>query len=105
MTTIIQGKGYVLTPKITTPPGAIHYGVKPGSWTLDKTDQAKLEPIGETQATAKVTANIDTSAEDVTVGCLVFVDATKTKTIPLSITLSDILVEASAGTFEVAPAA
>jgi len=103
MTTILQGTAYILTPKITTPPGALMYGVKPGSWVIDKPDQAKLEPQGTDQGKAKVTANVDTTAEDITAKCDVFVDAAKTKTITISIVLSDILIEASAGTFDIAP--
>ncbi len=103
MTTIIQGSSYLLSPKITVPQGAVHYGVKKGSWTIDKPDQADLVPQGDAQATAKVTAKIDTTAEDVVVGCDVFTDAAKTKTIHLSITLSDVLVEATAGTMDVTP--
>lgn len=104
MTTIVQGKGYILTPKITAPPGAVHYGVKPGSWTIDKPDQASISPQGDAQATAKVTAIVDTTAEDITVKCDVFTDPAKTKTLTISITLSDVLVEATAGGFDVAPA-
>lgn len=104
MTTIVQGSSYKLTPKITAPPGAVHYGVKPGSWTIDKPDQAKLVPAPSSEATATVTANVDTTAEDITVKCDVFTDAAKTKTLTLSITLSDVLIEATAGGFDITPA-
>ncbi len=103
MTTIIQGSSYILTPRVTTPAGAIGYGVKPGSWTLDKTNDATLTPAaGEQSATLK--AKVDTSAEDLNVACLMFVDAAKTKTISISITLTDVLVEATGGVIDVAPA-
>lgn len=102
MVTVVQGKGYRFAPKITAPPGAIHYGVKPGTWKLTEVEQAKLV-VAEDQQSAVLTANVDTTAENLTVSCDVFVDAAKTKTLTISMVVADVLVEATAGDFTVQP--
>lgn len=102
MTTILQGSTYLLTPQIRVPAGAVHYGVKPDTWNLDKTDQAVLTPA-EDQQSATIKANVDTTAENLTITCEVFVDQAKQKTITLTETLADLLLEAQSGGFSVSP--
>lgn len=102
MTTITQGTAYTLKPKALKPPGVPIYGVKSGSWTIDKPEQAKLVPAAD-QQTATLTANVDTTAEDLKVSCMVFTDPAKTKTVLFAVVVSDILAEATEGTFDVTP--
>ena len=103
MTIIVQGNGYIIRPKATKPPGTVLYGVKLGTWKLTETDQAKLEPQGQDQATAKITANVDTTTEKLHVQCEVYTDPAKTKTIVIAVVLDDQLAEATEGEFEITP--
>lgn len=103
MTDITQGTAYRLTPKIRVPAGAIHFGVKPGTWKNGSPNEATLTPEGTAQSTAIIKANVDTTAEQITVTVDVFVDQAKTKTITLTETLADKLVEAQSGGLDVSP--